>query len=120
LEAELARNKQETMAGLALEEESNRVKTALAEKEVEITRRQQEVRNLMNERDLTGRLIDRLPELAAQMPEVHELKILQTGQGDGTFEALGFFVAKMLALAESLGLSLPAAKNSKPDAKASG
>jgi hypothetical protein len=113
LEAELARTRQETMAHLALEEEAHRVKMALSEKEVEIARRQQEVRNLINERDLSGRLIDKLPELAAHMPEVHELKVLQTGQSDGAFEALSLFLAKMLALADSLGLPLTNAKGSE-------
>ncbi len=67
---------------------------------------QQEVRNLINEPDLMSRLIDKLPEIAAEMPEISELRVLQTGNGDATLDTLASFVAKMLALAESLGIPL--------------
>jgi hypothetical protein len=79
---------------------------ALAEQETGLLRLQQEIRNLTNDRDLTARLIERLPELAEQMPEVHELKVLQTGGADGAFDALPQFLAKMLAVAEHMGISL--------------
>ncbi|MFN8457215.1 MAG: hypothetical protein U0401_21580, partial [Anaerolineae bacterium] len=106
LQAQLARQQQESGVRLELEEAANRVKLALREREVEITRLQQEIRNLMNERDLTSRLVDKLPELAAHMPDIHELKVLQTGSGEGAFEALPAFIARVLAVAESLGLPL--------------
>jgi acyl carrier protein len=41
------------------------------------------------------------------MPEIHELKVLQTGQGDLGFDSLAAFVTKVMALAESLGIRLP-------------
>jgi regulator of protease activity HflC (stomatin/prohibitin superfamily) len=103
----LAHTRQERLAQLELEEATNNLRLMLQQKEIELTRLQQEVRNLMNERDLTSRLIEKLPELAAHMPEVHELKVLQTGNSDGAFDALTAFLAKMLAVAESVGLTLP-------------
>jgi hypothetical protein len=106
LEAELARQRQENQARLDNEEAANRVKMALAEQEAEIARLHQEIRNLMNERDLASRLVEKLPELAAHMPEVHELKVLQTGNSDGAFDTLSTFLAKVLALADSLGIPL--------------
>ncbi|MCQ3977983.1 MAG: hypothetical protein DPW09_31545 [Anaerolineae bacterium] len=115
LEAELVRRRQESEARLALEEAANRVKLALAQGETDIARLQQEVRNLMNERDLAGRLVDKLPELAAHMPEVHELKVLQTGNGDGAFDALSTFLARILAVADSLGIQLPGGKDQRND-----
>ncbi len=108
-EARLARQRQEHTTQLELEEETNRVKMALREKEIEMARLRQEVRNLINQPDLLSRLIDKLPALAAEMPEIHELKVLQTGDGDTAFDTLSAFIAKMLVLAESLGISL------KPD-----
>ena len=54
-EAGLARTRQETLAQLELQEAANRVTIALAEREAEIDRRQQEIRNLINERDLSSR-----------------------------------------------------------------
>jgi flotillin len=105
-EASLARTRQETLAQLELQEAANRVTIALAEREAELDRRQQEIRNLINERDLSGRLIEKLPELAAHMPEIRELKVLHMGDGDGAFDALPTFLAKMLAIADSMGIQL--------------
>ena len=50
--------------------------------------------------------MERLPDLAAAMPEVHELKVLQTGGEEGAFDALTAFLAKVLSVADSLGISL--------------
>ncbi|HEX9925576.1 MAG TPA: SPFH domain-containing protein [Anaerolineae bacterium] len=104
--ARLARERQAHTARLELEEEANRVHLALREKEIDMARLEQEARNLIGERDLLHRLIDRLPELAAEMPEIKELKVLQTGSGDAGFDALSTFLARILALAESLGIPL--------------
>jgi flotillin len=107
-DAGLARTRQETLAKLELQEAANRVTIALAEREAEIERQQQEIRNLINERDLSSRMIEKLPELAAHMPEVGELKVLHmgNGNGDGAFDALPTFLAKMLAIADSMGIRL--------------
>jgi flotillin len=101
----LERTRAETLARLELEEAANRVRFALAEREAEIARLNQEVRNLIGSGDLSSRLIEQLPLLAAEMPEVHELKVLQTG-GDGAFDSLSQFVARMIALGDSLGISV--------------
>jgi hypothetical protein len=106
LAASLARQRQESLARLELEEATNQVKLALAQGEINLTRRQQEIRNLINSSDLTSRLIEKLPELAAHMPEIQELKILQTGDGHAAADSLAAFLAKMLAIAEALGLPL--------------
>lgn len=105
-EAELARAKQERLAQLELEEAANRVRLALAEKETGIARLRQEVENLANQSSLAGRLITQLPQLASEMPEVHELKVLQTG--DGGYDSLAAFLARVMTLAESLGIQLKA------------
>jgi SPFH domain / Band 7 family len=109
-DAALARSRADVLARLELEQAANQVKTALAEREVAIERLRQEVRNLTNEHDLSGRLIERLPELAAHMPEVHELNVLQSGSGDGAFDSLALFLAKMVALGETLGIRIRADK----------
>lgn len=106
LESQLARDKEAHEAKLALEEETNRVKMALQEKEVEIMRLQQEVRNLVSDPDLMSRLIDKLPELAAEMPEIQELRVLQTGNNNSAFDSLSAFLAQMMTLADSLGISI--------------
>jgi flotillin len=115
LEAELSRQQQESQAQLAQEEAANRVKLALSRGEADVARLYQDIRNLMNERDLASRLVDKLPELAAHMPEVHELKVLQTGNGNGAFDALPAFLARLLAVADSLGIPLTAGKEQQHD-----
>ena len=105
-EASLARARQETLGQLELQEAANRVTIALAEREAEIERRWQEIHNLINERDLSRRLIEKLPKLAAHMPEIGELKVLHMGDGDSAFDALPAFLTKMLAIADSMGIRL--------------
>jgi hypothetical protein len=95
LDAELGRRRAEATARLELEEAANRVRAALARQEAEI-------RNLATEADLSGRLIERLPEIASKLPHPDELRILQTGSDAGALDALSAFLAKMFALAESL------------------
>ncbi|MEM7349084.1 MAG: hypothetical protein AAF485_33055, partial [Chloroflexota bacterium] len=106
LTATLARKHDETMAELTLAEERDRVAMALREKEGEIERLHQEIRNLINEGDLASRLIEKMPEIAAQMPGIDELKILQTGDGDAAFDAFAGFIAKTVAMADNLGIPL--------------
>jgi regulator of protease activity HflC (stomatin/prohibitin superfamily) len=106
LEARLARERQEHQAKLQREEEANRVKLALLEQEVALERVIQETRNMVSQADLASRFIEKLPEVAAQMPEIDELRIVQTGDGD----ALSAFVVKMVALAKSMGITLPGDK----------
>ena len=90
---------------LDLDEASNRVRLGLAEREAAIARLHQEIRNLVNDSDLASRLIERLPELAEHMPQMHELKVLQTG-GDAGFDSMAAFISRMLALGETLGISM--------------
>jgi hypothetical protein len=103
---QLENTRQSTLAQLELEQAANQVRMALAEREADVARRQQEARNLVNTNDLSSRLIERLPELAAHMPEIHELKVLQTGGGDGAYDGLAQFLARIITLADSLGISL--------------
>ncbi|MCB8965641.1 MAG: hypothetical protein R3E31_14715 [Chloroflexota bacterium] len=106
LQADLAQQQQTHAAQLLMEEESLRVKLAAQEKELEIERLRQEIRNLVNERDLLRHFISQLPELAAHMPEIHELRVLQTGSGDAAFDNMAAFVTKAMALAQSMGLKI--------------
>jgi len=119
LETSIAYQKQSQLAELELEEASNKVKMALREKEMGLIRLEQETRNLTNESDLLRRLIDKSAEIAAEMPDIQELRVLQTGgmNGDITFDAFSAFVAKMLAVAESLGIPLNEPKTVSPAQK---
>lgn len=104
--AALELSRHEALARLELDEARNRLTFTQAEQEVALERERQQVRNLINEQDIASRLVAQLPELAEKMPEVHELRVLQTGADNGAFDALPAFLAKMLAVAESLGVRL--------------
>ena len=104
LEARLDREKKEHQVKLVQEKETTHLHQEMREKKIGLDRKEQEVRNLINDNDLVRELIDRLPELAAEMPEIHELKVLQTGHADPAFDSLTSFIAKMMALAENLGI----------------
>ncbi len=107
LAANLEQQRQKRTAQLELQTETDRVELARQEQEALLERMRQETRNLINERDLLREFIAKLPELASEMPEVHELKVLQTGGGDTSFDQVSAFLTKMIALAENMGLRLP-------------
>jgi flotillin len=90
-------------AALERDEAASRVQQTILESEVEVERLRQEIRNLANERDLAARLIEQLPALASSLPQVDELRILQTGKDSG-YDALAGFLMNIREMARSLGL----------------
>lgn len=106
LEARLTRSQEKHQAKLAFKEAQNKLKMLIREQETEIARTEQAIRNETNEYDLLRRLIDNSAKIAAQMPDIQELKILQTGDSNMNFDAFSAFMAKMLAVAEHLGIPL--------------
>jgi flotillin len=105
LEADLARQSQARRNELALEEAGQQVQLAFEAKRTVLYRDYQEARNLVRDPALRQQLIEKLPDIAAAMPEVQELRVLQTGAGMTGLDALTGFVAKLLAVAESLGVT---------------
>jgi flotillin len=116
LQARLEREQAEHKIKLSIEEEQNTLRMARLKKETEIEEMRQKIKNILNDNMLFSALIDKLPEIAAHMPEVKELKILNTGGGDATFDSLAAFLTKIFALAENLGIPLPV-PGKKPDGK---
>ena len=103
--AALERGRAEGLARIELEQAAARAQIEQAAQEVGVERLRQEARNLINQQNLSSRLIEQLPQLAAEMPEIHELKVLQSGAGDGAFDALAAFLARVLALGQTLGIN---------------
>jgi hypothetical protein len=101
----------EQRTALELREAANQVDMNLETRKIELDRIRQEIRNLTNDRDLYSRLIAELPQIASNMPDVQELRVLQTNTGDGAFDTLSGFIARMLALAESFGIRPTVASN---------
>lgn len=105
-EAKIAIAKEESKLKIQQQEMENRLITDKMKNEAEIYRYELESKNLLNDKALLDQLIEQLPELAESMPEINDLKILQSGNGDGTFENLTSFIAKMMGMAEHLGISI--------------
>lgn len=89
---------------LELKKMSNEVKNEQMKKEAEIDRERQEINNIINNNLLLKTFFDKLPEIAQNLPEIEELKVLQTGGNDSTFDFLSAFATKAMALAENLGI----------------
>ncbi len=102
LETTLANAQLEQTSRLEFEEATAKVRQNLAEKEIDLARLRQEVENLIDQNGLAIRMIAKLPELAAQMPDIHELKVLQMGSSD--YNSLEAFLARFVAIGESLGI----------------
>lgn len=116
-ESQLVKKKTDTVhfeetAKLEVEREAATIRHALREKEIELARLRQEVENLTNHSALATRLINKLPEIASQMPDIHELKVLQTGNSD--YSSIADFLGRLLAVGNSLGIAIDA-KQSAPD-----
>lgn len=109
--ATLDRERNEALIRAEITEISNRVKLALLERETEIARLQQEIRNLVNTSDLTRRMIEQLPELAEHQPRPDSLQIIQTGEGNSLVQ----FLAEIRQIAGMLGLTLNGSAAETPD-----
>lgn len=94
----------EHAAQLAREAEAHQQTMTQQQQELKLARVHQEVRNLVNDHALIRQLIDKLPEVAAQMPEIKELRVLQTDPGHPAAANLTGFVANLLTALDSLGL----------------
>lgn len=107
LTARLERQQSEHKANFAIQEEKTLARINQLKSEAEIEEMRQKIRNILNDNVLFSGLIDKLPEIAEHMPEIKELKILNTGGTDSTFDSLINFLTKIFAAAENLGIPLP-------------
>ena len=103
-EASLSRQRHAHLSQLELEKEFQQIKFTQKEKEVALERLAQEARNVINESDLKRRLIEVLPQLLAEMPDIHEFKVLQMNDGQTTLDMFMTSLAKILKITEELGL----------------
>jgi len=99
LEARMARERTENAVRLAMENEKNTLLLEVKKREVEIEELRQKIRNMTADNDVLSRLIEKLPEIASQMPEIKDLRILSTGTQDQGFDSLVNFVKKVLEMA---------------------
>ncbi len=106
--AMLERNRRNKEQELSLEKTMGELRLALDERRAANERIRQQTRNLISEGDLMHRFMEILPQVAAEMPQPDELRVLQTG-GDA-LDGMVNLAARLLAMAEELGLKPRAPK----------
>lgn len=114
IEAELARERDklaleaqrahdELQAQIAAAElERDMAALSLEKQRIELEKLRHETCSSINENMLLAKLIDQLPALAEAMPEIDELRVIQTGE-DGAGSIAGL-VSQVMAVANTLGL----------------
>lgn len=90
---------------LKIEEEKQALEIKYEQENAEIEKFRLEIQNLKNNQSLFSELISELPRIAAEMPEIKELKVIQSdGNGDQSLNAMSNFITKILAVGESFGI----------------
>jgi hypothetical protein len=99
----LARERQATLAQIELQDAQNQSHFRQREYDAQIARLYQEVRNLTNARDLERLFIEKMPELAEHMPDIQEMRVLQTGDAPTSLNALiGGFITLFDSMRDSM------------------
>ena len=107
LKAKMERELHQHGAQLSMEEKDNLLHNEVEERKVKLEGIRQEIRNLMNDRDILSQLIENLPKIAAEMPKISEMKVLQTGENDHLINTLASFLGKAFSIADILDIDLP-------------
>lgn len=107
----LNRTKVENLAHIELEESKNKLEVSYQSALTKLEKERQDIRNTMSANDLFSQLIQEMPDIAAQLPEIKELKVFQSGGSEGIVENLSGFIQKMLMIAETIGIKIPFKKS---------
>jgi len=99
----LTRERQISLAQLDLQEAANQTHFHQQEFDAQIARLYQEIRNLTNDRGLERLFIEKMPELASHMPDIQEMRVLQTGDAPTSLNAvIGGFLTLFDSLRDSM------------------
>ncbi|MEM7183100.1 MAG: hypothetical protein AAF518_19475 [Spirochaetota bacterium] len=101
LQAELDREKNQRKNELDILTHENEVNFRAEEFSAKAEALFQQARNEMNHNQLTSQLIERLPQIAAEMPKIKDLKVFQSDKSDPNLDALSTFIAKIMELTQS-------------------
>ncbi|MBN2892403.1 MAG: hypothetical protein JXL97_11085 [Bacteroidales bacterium] len=109
--ADYERRKFEHEIELKFEKEKQDLEVKYEAQKVEIEKLRMAVQNLKNEKVLFSELIKEMPKIAAEMPDVEHLKIIQSNGDDPLMNSLSSFIEKISSIGDDLGVKLP--KNDK-------
>jgi len=96
----------EHQLNLKFEDEKSSLQMKYEFQQAEIEKFRLEIQNLKNNQVLFSELIAELPKIASEMPDISELKVIQTeGNGDQSLNSMSNFITKILAIGESFGIN---------------
>ncbi|OHD24809.1 MAG: hypothetical protein A2Y34_08240, partial [Spirochaetes bacterium GWC1_27_15] len=111
LDAHLDRKVAEEKSIILVEEERNKLKYQIDEQMVSIEKMKQEIRNMVNNNVLLNDLIKELPAIAANIPQIKDLRIFQSNDKEPLVDNLMAFIQKIISFSQSLGIELPIKKD---------
>lgn len=92
---------------LKFEAEKREMLIKFETQKAEIEKLRLEIQNLKNGNTLFSELIKEMPQIAAEMPKIEQLKIFQTNGEDPLMNSLTGFIEKISALGENFGINFP-------------
>ncbi|MBN2664005.1 MAG: hypothetical protein JXR68_10180 [Bacteroidales bacterium] len=106
----LEKEKYEHNIKLKLDNDKRELETKFETQKVEIEKLRMEIQNLRNEKTLFSELIQQMPNIAAEMPNVESLKVIQSNGNDPLMNSLSTFIEKITSLGENFGIKAPKKK----------
>ncbi len=85
---------------MTLEEAQQKLRVTIDENRMKVVRIEQEIRNLANDRNVMIRLIKAMPEIAAELPDIAEMKVVKTD--DNMLDSLTTIVSQIVAVLQTL------------------
>jgi len=89
---------------LKFEDEKRQMEAKFEEQKVELEKLRLEIQNLKNGNALFSELIKEMPKIAAEMPDVEQIKIFQSNGEDPLMNSLTGFIEKISAIGENFGI----------------
>lgn len=102
------------------EEERNKQINTQKEKEVEYQKAIQDIQNHISKNDLTNKMIQVLPQIAKEMPEIGELRSVQISPdtaGTSGVAMLASYITKLREVAHAVGVKIPYLEERKDEEK---
>lgn len=106
IEALLLRDKIKTEQELFLTQEKNKLDLKYQEEYSKIEKLYKEIDNAVSNNLILSDLVDKLPEIAAKMPQIKELKVFQTNGGDPVTDNLTNFIQRIADLLSGMNINL--------------
>jgi flotillin len=98
LEADLLKEKLLKEQELFMENERNKISLQYEEEYAKISRMKQEIANIVTDNSIMKGLVEKLPEIARNMPKANEMKIFHNGEGDPMIDNLILFINKIIEI----------------------